>query len=93
MTQIININAGFLERITVSKIDAIPGSFHVKVETQYNDSRNPEAWRTVYQTTCGQWGLEALGLEVYEAATQTNLGVTYADQSVLRSPSVLRVGK
>ena len=67
MTQIINKRSGFTERVTVNKIDALPGHYHVKVETQYDDSRNPEAWRTVYQTTCEQWGLQAFGKEIYES--------------------------
>jgi hypothetical protein len=71
MTQIINTTGAYRERITVNKIDALPGQYHVKLETQYADSRNPDAWRTVYQTTCEQWGLEALGREVYEAVVQS----------------------
>lgn len=71
MTQIINKRGGYIERITVKKITALTGHFYVKVETQYDDTRAPEAWRTVYQTTCEQWGLEALGREVYEAVVQS----------------------
>ena len=71
MTQIINTAGGYSEHITVSRVAATPGQFHVKVETQYSGSRFPEEWRTVYTTTCEQWGLEALGREVYEAVVQS----------------------
>jgi hypothetical protein len=67
MTQIINSNGGYLERVTVNKIEALPGQYHIKVETQYADSRHPDEWRTVYKTTCEQGGLQAFGSEIKEA--------------------------
>lgn len=67
MTQIINQKGDYSERVTINKVDSLPGHFHVKVETQYKDSRSPDAWRTVYQTTCEQDGLESFGREIYEA--------------------------
>jgi hypothetical protein len=71
MTQIINNTGGFVERVTIDRVDALPGSFHIHVEMQYADSRNPDAWRTVYRTTCEQWALESFGREIYEAVVQS----------------------
>lgn len=67
MTQIINDIGDYSERVTINPIKALPGKFHVRVETRHTASRNPDAWRTVYQTTCEQWGLEAFGKEIYNA--------------------------
>ena len=67
MTQTIVKAGDYTQQATVAKIEKVDGHYHVKIQSQYKDSRFPEEWRTVYETTCEAWGLEALAQEIYEA--------------------------
>lgn len=87
--KIINDIGSYTERVSVTPIALMPGRFSLRVESRYRDSRNPEEWRTIYQTTCNRTGLGSIVEEIYNVVTEEDQN----DQSVLRSPPILRVSE
>jgi hypothetical protein len=68
MTHLITQAETYEQRITIKPIAALPHNYDVHIESRNLDSKEPEAWRTICRTTCQQWGLKNIGIEIWEAA-------------------------
>lgn len=56
-----------IQPITIQPIAALPHHYDVHIESRNLDAKDPEAWRTMFRTTCQQWGLKHVGMEIWEA--------------------------
>lgn len=67
-TEIVKV-AGYTVRASTSKIPT--GHYQLKLESRYTDSKKPDAWRTIADVTCEDWGLEALAEEIYSTLRES----------------------
>ncbi len=72
MKTVINKSGEFTYLAELNHVDALPGSYHLSIQSTFGGAKDPEGLRTLFQVTTDAAGLVALRELIDGALVQPN---------------------